>query len=347
MVLRSALLLACLAPLARAQDAPLKFQTVEVRPGETLWAIAGRYLKDPAQWSEIARHNPQLGSDPTVVLPGMSLRVPVALLKPAARAAVLAYVEERVEHRAAEGEEWRPAKAGMSLYPGHWLKTGSLSRARIKFPFGEVLNLDSHSLVVIDPPDDEGQADLTLLQGRLKALNLKMRAKETAVVPRGKDAMFELSVEEGQVKVDVFAGAAELRAQGAAVELAGGQTAAVPDGRAPLPPEKLLIVDPASRLAAEKRRAARTEGTATTDLGDMEVDVRSLPVGAAVAGFRLQAARTDDFAEILLDRVFEPEERVTLRDVGLPSGPYWWRVAPVDLLGASGKFSKPKRSVLR
>ncbi|MEK7382016.1 MAG: LysM peptidoglycan-binding domain-containing protein [Elusimicrobiota bacterium] len=344
MLLPGALLLAGLALPGAAQET--KFQSIQVQPGDTLWALASRYLKDPAQWSEIARYNPQIGSDPTVVLPGMKIRVPVRILKPAVRAAELTFVEERVEYRALEGGEWQPAEPHMALYPGNWLKTGSMSRARIKFPFGEVLNLESYSLVVIDPPNDEGKADLKLVEGKLKALNLKMQARDVAVAPRSRDAVFEMSVEEGKVKVDVYAGLAEVSANGLAVKVAGGQTVDIPEGRAPRPPEKFTTANLMTRTAAEKRQAALTAGPVTTDIGDLDVDLKHLPVGMTVAGFRLQASKTEDFAEIVLERVFEPEERVTVKNLDLASGVYWWRVAPIDLLGASGNFSKPKRSAL-
>lgn len=345
MNLPRALLLLCLASPGGAQET--KFQSIQVQPGDTLWALASRHLKDPSRWSEIARYNPQIGSDPTVVLPGMRVRVPVAILKPSARAAELTFIEERVQFREREGGDWRPATPHMPLYAGNWLKTGSMSRARIKFPFGEVLNLESYSLVVIDPPNDEGKADLKLVEGKLKALNLKMRAKDVSVVPNSKDAVFEMSVEEGKVKVDVFAGLAEVNANGLAVKVPGGQTVDVPTGRPPLPPEKFTASSQMTRTAAAKRQAAQTAEAVTTDIGDMDVDLKHLPVGMTVAGFRLQASKTEDFAEIVLERVFEPEERVTVRNLDLAAGVYWWRVAPVDLLGASGTFSKPKRSALR
>ncbi len=345
MLLPGALVLACLAMPGAAQET--KFQSLEVQPGDTLWAIASRYLKDPAQWSEIARYNPQIGSDPTVVLPGMKIRVPVGILKPSARAAELTFFEERVEHRAQTVGDWQPAKLHMPLFPGNWLKTGSMSRARIKFPYGEVLNLESNSLVVIDPPNSEGKSDLKLVEGKLKARNLKMQSRDVAIVPRSKDAVFEMSVEEGKVKIDIYAGRAEVSANGATVPVVGGQSVDIPEGLAPRPPTAFTAPDLMTRTAIGKHQAAQTAEAVTTDIGEMEVDLKNLPVGVAIAGFRLQASKTEDFAEIVLERVFEPEERVTVKNLPLASGVYWWRVAPIDLLGVSGKFSKPKRSALR
>ncbi|MEQ1920413.1 MAG: LysM peptidoglycan-binding domain-containing protein, partial [Elusimicrobiota bacterium] len=65
----------------RAAPDEQDFQLVVVKPGDTMWAIANKYLKDPARWDEILKHNQLPTKDPTVALPGMTLRVPVRLIK--------------------------------------------------------------------------------------------------------------------------------------------------------------------------------------------------------------------------------------------------------------------------
>jgi LysM repeat protein len=63
------------APTVRAlelvEDAP---EVYEVRPGDTLWSIAGRYLRDPWLWPEIWQANDDPG-DPDLIYPGERLRL--------------------------------------------------------------------------------------------------------------------------------------------------------------------------------------------------------------------------------------------------------------------------------
>ncbi|EGV18385.1 LysM peptidoglycan-binding domain-containing protein [Thiocapsa marina] len=54
-----------------AEDAP---EVYEVRPGDTLWSIAGRYLRDPWLWPEIWQANDDPG-DPDLIYPGERLRL--------------------------------------------------------------------------------------------------------------------------------------------------------------------------------------------------------------------------------------------------------------------------------
>jgi nucleoid-associated protein YgaU len=339
-LLRRSALLFCLMMASSAVIAQ-EFQNVTVKPGQTLWDIAQRYLDDPARWDEIVRHNSKLSQDPTVALPGMILRVPVKLLKAAMRAAVLSYVEGDILYKAREKDNWVKARKGQELFPGDTLKTKDWSRARIKFPHGSVLNLDSHSEAIIQPEKDG--PDLKLVKGTLKAKHLKLNAGDVAVAPQTEETVYEVTAMEGSpVKVQVFNGSTTVAANGATTTVGSGSETEIPEGGNPALPRPLP--EPLASLA--KRTELRTEAATTTDLGTFNLDIDSIEAGTALAGFRVQLAKSPDFSEIVAARTFDPEEKINLGD-SVASGVYYWRAAPVDLLGKTGKYSEPKRVVLR
>jgi hypothetical protein len=74
LVLLGLLATAVASPVAAVElveDAP---ELYEVRPGDTLWSIAGRYLRDPWLWPEIWEANDETGN-PDRIYPGERLRL--------------------------------------------------------------------------------------------------------------------------------------------------------------------------------------------------------------------------------------------------------------------------------
>ena len=108
-----------------------RMQDVIVAPGDTLWSIANKWLADPTKWDEILKHNRLPSADPTVALPGMTLRVPVKLIKVSMRAAHLTYFANMVTRRAKDTPAWKGVTLGMELYRGDTLRTHEDSRARV------------------------------------------------------------------------------------------------------------------------------------------------------------------------------------------------------------------------
>jgi len=72
-------LMLCLVPSIGAQEEPL--QEITVNPGDTMWSIANKYLKDPQKWPEIVKYNTLPTPDPTIALPGTKIKIPVLLIK--------------------------------------------------------------------------------------------------------------------------------------------------------------------------------------------------------------------------------------------------------------------------
>ncbi len=55
-----------------------EFQQLQVRPGESLWRIARRYLGDGARWQELLALNPSLATHPDSLVAGSTVIVPAA-----------------------------------------------------------------------------------------------------------------------------------------------------------------------------------------------------------------------------------------------------------------------------
>jgi hypothetical protein len=341
-------------PARPAQADQIVYQEVVVHPGDTLWSIAHKYLKDPARWDEIVKHNRLPTSDPTVALPGMTLRVPAKLIKIGLRAAHLVYEINRVLYRRRDTADWKGSQVGLELFQGDWLRTLEDSRARVKFLNKELLSLEPDSMAVIKPADED--TDVVLKSGSVFAGHARVVTSAARVTPRTLETRYAASIEPDMTtRVEVYKGVAAVDAQGSEVDVPAGMQTRVRPGLAPEVPRPL---ENAPTLEARAREFASAEavggGVAPNPRGNEEApvpagdaatlrgDIDSLGVGVPILGFHVQAASDREFNKLAFDRKYENDERFSPADAALAPGAYWWRIAVVDLLGTEGTFSEPR-----
>ncbi len=340
---------------AAGLDDENSFQFVVVKPGDTMWAIANKYLKDPASWDQILKHNRLPTRDPTVALPGMTLRVPIRLIKSQLRAAHLVYVINRVMYRSKETASWKSSKLSMELFQGDTVRTLDGSKARVKLLDRELLSLEPNSMAVIKPFDRAG--DLELMSGSVFAGRARVVTASALVTPRTRDTRYAASVEADlTTRVDVYKGVAGVSAQGSTVEVPAGMTTRVSPGQAPgvprvsenLPEIETRALEYASAVkvgggpAPEPRGPLAPLQAPEADAESIRGDLQALRVGLPIMGYRVQTALDKEMTQLVYDKRYEAEERFLPSDAGLKPGAYWWRIAIVDLLGTEGRFSEPR-----
>ncbi|OGS60234.1 MAG: hypothetical protein A3J79_10015 [Elusimicrobia bacterium RIFOXYB2_FULL_62_6] len=301
-----------------------ELQDIVVKPGDTLWSIAGRYLKDPSKWNELLKYNRLPTRDADLILPGMALKVPVLLVKEEYRAAKLASAAGLVLFRKRGSVDWRRAAADMALYRGDRLRTGPTGRAEISFTLeadtDTGLTVLPGSLVVISPqPRSAPEADIELHSGEIRGTHATVMTNSALVIPRTEDTRFDASVDKDlNTRVRVRKGSAAVRAGGREVVVREDFAVEIRPGMPPSDPVRLeAAVDAGSALPA-------------------------IPPGSPVRRYHVQISRDPDFSSLIMDRSFDVLDAVEL-DKLLPPGEFWMRVSYVDLLDFEGKFGKPRR----
>ena len=336
------------------REAQTTFQNVVVRPGDTLWGISHSYLKDPARWDEILKYNRLPTQDPTVALPGMTLRVPVRLIKTSLRAAHVVYLVNKVLYRRKETADWKGTKMTMEVFQGDSLRTLEESKARVMFLNKELLNLDQNSMAVIKPSDQD--ADVELQAGSVFTGHARIVTSTARITPRTGDTRYSATVEPNMTtRVEVFKGAAAVAAQGSQVVVPAGMQTRVAPGLAPEMPMPLEDSADLEARAQEFASASEVGGGAApnprvpppqpepeADAENLRSDIQVLKIGEPIQGYHVQASVERDFQKPVFDRKYGVDDRFAADEAGLKPGAYWWRVSAVDLLGAEGRFHEAR-----
>lgn len=253
-------------------------QEITVKEGDTLWSVANYYLKDPQRWPEILKYNNLPSSDSSVILPGMKLRVPILLIKEHLRAAHLVQVMNEVRYRRSKEAEWKKAWPDMELYNEDGLRTLQQSKARVKFPSGETLQLDENSLVILKPEKKREEVDL--LSGGVRASRTKILTNDSVIdpriEPRGAAPDFRTKLKEDKTTlVEVYEGIVDVTAEGKTVTVTKGFGTEVKFRQAPSLP-KALPPRPEMKLAS----STMMPGTDITASGKVTSGALQLDISA-------------------------------------------------------------------
>lgn len=326
-----ALAAATLLPVARATDADREWHYV-VSPGDTLIGLTERLLQPPATWRKLQLRNRV--ADPLRLMPGRTLRIPVAWLRGDAAVAEIVHVQGAVQVRR-DGAELPALSAGDRLRAGDAIRTGAQATLTLRLVDGSQLLVAPDSRVSIERllvfqraqltetrlRLDEGgidsrvapaKAGTSRYEVRTPALDLGVRGTEFGVRYDAAGRIARSDVHAGRVAASSPRGQVLLDAGFGTVADAGGAVA--PPRRLPGAPQLLGV---AQRL---ERVPLRFSWTA---------------VGGA-QGYRAQVFADRAFDRLLLDGVFvEPGARWA----DLPDGRYVLRVRSLDDAGLEGAAS--------
>lgn len=333
------------APKQRARTTAPAYVSYVTHEGDTLYEIAGRYLRDAGDWAMLSRLNHVPA--PRRMPAGISLRLPVDRLKQDPESARVIATSGPAEH-ASGNNPYTPLVAGTTLGEGDRIRTGHNGFVTLELPDGSHVTMSPDGLLDID------KLRRTVLTGsgdRVLGLRRGEVASEVTHATK-KDDRFQIrspSVVAG-VRGTRFKVAYDGDAQTTAVEVLDGAVGVDPaaaGGKAYAPPPGVPLQASAQLVKARfgsVTRAGSAIGApvellaapALVDPAKVQdgktVAFDLVPASPAVA-YRVQIARDADQLDLIRDlRVSAPHA-----DFGeLADGTYFVRIAAIDANGLEG-----------
>ncbi|MFT3898272.1 MAG: FecR domain-containing protein [Thermomonas sp.] len=321
-----ALLLGLFASLATAGVAAADW-TYRVRPGDTVWDLAGKYVRGDIPWQRLQSYNRV--ADPYHLPPGSLMRFPVAWLKQQPAKARVVGVHGGAFAINARGNR-TPVSEGMRLGIGTTLQTATDGNLTLQFADGSRLLLEADSELKLDKLGAYGATGMVdtrmrLPKGRASSEVKSLRGSESHYIIQTPDIMssvrgtsFRVGSGNGRSQVEVIEG--HVQVAGASHEVVLKPNQGTISGAAGTPgAAQALLAEPASLQLDETRAPPAV------------VRWDSVP---GARSYRVQVGTTPAFLSLLHDRVVAGTQDSL---DGLPQGTLGIRVRAIDAQGLEGR----------
>ncbi len=253
---------------ARAQSPEPEVRTYVVQPGDSVWSIAAEFYGSGDKYAIIYQYNEFVAKPPFLLKPGQLLNLPILGLGPEAQ---LDWLLRDVKAKPPRALDWLEARERMNLWRLYRVATGDESAAHIVFEDMTELRLRENALLVIYGASAsaartarrdkiEVMLEEGTIQGGLATLDEGVAGQQPMVIrtPSGQvDLLAKLAQVQAEITasiVSVYDGNATVKAQGAAVDVQGGQGTVVKKGKRPEQaralPEAPSWVEPQPALVA-------------------------------------------------------------------------------------------------
>lgn len=311
-----------LMPLIVLADPPSQVHVV--KKGETLWDIAGQYLQNTTDWTQIQKLN-ALGT-PKNLQVGTQLNIP---LQGSAFPAKVTHLQ---------GQAWfitpnqgeRPLTQGMTINAGQSIRTGEASFVTVSFGDGVNTVLLPLSQFTLDKDQTHGEAQVLLKKGEVESYVPKRGMPFNSfevITPQG-----VLGVRGTHFRVHIDTPESSL------IEVLDGRVVAnkTQTGNHPEtsinPNQGLVLAENGTLQVRDLLPATNSAEEAKTVPTDLEWQIRAQPVPAA-AQYLAQISRSADFLTIEQD---QHGPLPLFRFKGLKDAFYYVRIIAIDNLGLRG-----------